>query len=192
MTGAVVTVELVILAEFLKHGLDAVHLVAVGVFIVIAEQTEQRGAHLVREIDRRHRALRIELLEVIDDDVAAPAIDCGVDAVERAGDEIGMASARTEADHADLAIGVGLRAQEFHTAGDIAHHLLVGHAAGRAHPRADVIGTAGAVAEIEMRRDRRQAMMGELAGRFFDPFVPTGHVMDQDDAGPRPAAKGTA
>jgi len=42
-----------------------------------------------------------------------------------------------------------------------------------------------------MRRDRRQAMVGELAGRFFDPFVPTGHVMDQDDAGPRPAAKGT-
>src|SRR6476659_3717135 len=72
MTGAVVAVELVILAEFLERGLGAVHLVAVGVFIVIAEQTEQRGAHLGGEIDRRHWTLRIELLGVIDDDVAAP------------------------------------------------------------------------------------------------------------------------
>src|ERR1700716_3413338 len=96
MTGAVVAVELVILAELLEHGFGAVHLVAVGVFIIIAEQTEQRSAHLLREINGRHRPLGIELLRVVDDDIAAPAIDRGIDAVERAGGEIGVASARTE------------------------------------------------------------------------------------------------
>src|SRR5262245_39254064 len=57
--------------------------------------------------------------------------------------------------------------------------------------RADIVGAAGAFAEIEVRRDGRQSMMGELAGRFLDPFIPPGHVMDQDHAGPRSAAERT-
>src|SRR5262245_36357760 len=64
-------------------------------------------------------------------------------------------------------------------------------AARRAHARADVVGAAGTFAEIEMRRDGRQSMMGELAGRLLDPFVPPGHVMDQHHAGPGPAAERT-
>src|SRR5262249_42884944 len=32
-------------------------------------------------------------------------------------------------------------------------------------------------------------MMGELAGRLLDPFIPSRHVMDQHHAGPRPAAE---
>src|SRR5437660_5975748 len=52
-------------------------------------------------------------------------------------------------------------------------------------------GLAGAFAEIEVRCDGRQSMMGELAGRLLDPFVPPGHVMDQDHAGPRSAAERT-
>ena len=32
-------------------------------------------------------------------------------------------------------------------------------------------------------RDRRIAVMGELAHDFDDPFVPAGQVMDDDDAG---------
>ena len=98
---------------------------------------------------------------------------------KRAGGEIGVAPAGAEADHADLAVGIGLRAQELHAAGDVAHHLLVGDAAGRAHARAHVVRAAGAFAEIEVRRDGRQSVMGELAGRLFDPFVPARHVMDQ-------------
>ena len=39
-----------------------------------------------------------------DDDVAAPAIHRRVDAVERAGGEIGVAPARAEADHPDSAV----------------------------------------------------------------------------------------
>src|SRR2546429_5756406 len=88
MAGAVVAVEFVILAELLEHGFGAVHLVAVGVFIVVAEQAEQRTAQLGRQIDGRDWPLGIELLGVIDDDVAAPAIDRRVDALERAGGEI--------------------------------------------------------------------------------------------------------
>src|SRR5262249_17859394 len=53
---------------------------------------------------------------------------------------------------------------------------------GRAHPRADIIGTSRAFAEIEVRRDGRKSMMGELAGRLFDPFVPAGHVMNEHHA----------
>ena len=34
-------------------------------------------------------------------------------------------------------------------------------------------------------------MMGELAGRLLDPFIPSGHVMDQHHAGPRSAAERT-
>src|SRR5215468_4613316 len=189
VAGAVVAVELVSLAELLEHGLGAIDLVAVGIFVVVAEQAEQRAAQLCREIDGRDRALGVELLGVVDDDVAAPAVDRRVDAVERAGGEIGVAPARAEADHSDLAVGIGLGAQKLHGARDVAENLLVGDAAGRAHAGADVVGTAGAFAEIEVRRDRRQSMMGELAGRLLDPFIPPGHVMDQDDAGPRPAAE---
>src|SRR5262249_2226006 len=59
----------------------------------------------------------------------------------------------------------------------------------RAHAGTDVVGAAGAFAEIEVRRDRRQSMMGELAGRLLDPFIPSRHVMDQHYAGPWPAAE---
>ena len=100
-----------------------------------------------------------------------------------------MPPARAEADHPDLAVGIGLGAQELHAAGDVAQDLFVGDAAGRAHARAHVVRAAGAFAEIKVRRDGRQSVMGELAGRLFDPFVPTRHVMDQHYAGPRPAAE---
>src|SRR6516164_5964469 len=74
VAGAVVAVEFVSLAEFFEHGFGAVDLVAVGIFVVVAEQAEQRTAQLRREIDGRDRALGVELLGVVDDDVAAPAI----------------------------------------------------------------------------------------------------------------------
>jgi hypothetical protein len=93
MAGAVVAVELVRLAELLEHRFGAVDLVAVGILVVVAEQAEQRTAQLVGEVDGRDRTLGVELLGVVDDDVAAPAIDRGVDARQAAGDEIGVAAA---------------------------------------------------------------------------------------------------
>src|SRR5260370_7459974 len=72
VAGAVVAVEFVSLAELLEHGFGAVHLVAVGVFVVVAEQAEQRTAQLRREIDGRDRPLRVELLRLLDDSVPPP------------------------------------------------------------------------------------------------------------------------
>src|SRR5262245_66473698 len=69
VAGAVVAVELVSLAELLEHGLGAVDLVAVGIFVVVAEQAEQWTAQLRREIDGRDRALGVELLGVVDDEI---------------------------------------------------------------------------------------------------------------------------
>src|SRR5262249_33387708 len=110
-------------------------------------------------------------------------------ALERAGCEISVSSSGAETDHSDLAIGVGLSAQELHRARDVAQNLLVGNAAGRAYAGADIIGTARTFAEIEMRRDCRQSMMGELAGHLFDPFIPARQVMDEHPAGQRPAER---
>src|SRR5262249_62044606 len=87
VAGTVVTVELIVLAEFLEHGFGAVYLIAVGVLVVVAEQAEQRTQQLGRQVDGRDRPLGIELLRVVDDDVAAPAVDRRVDAVERASGE---------------------------------------------------------------------------------------------------------
>src|SRR5271155_3717857 len=103
MAGAIVAVEFVILAELLQRSLGAVNLVNRRVVVVIAENTEQWAVHLLGEIDRRHRPLVVEVLRIIDDDIAAPAIHRGIDARQRASGQIGMATARAETDHADLA-----------------------------------------------------------------------------------------
>src|SRR5262245_27598257 len=57
VASAVVAVELVALAELFERSFGAVHLVAVGIFIIVAEQAEQRAAQLRREIDGRDRPL---------------------------------------------------------------------------------------------------------------------------------------
>ena len=69
-----------------------------------------------------------------------------------------------------------------HRALDVAHHLIVGHAAGGAHAGADVIGAAGTVAEVEVRRDRREAVMRELARDLDDPLVPARQMMNHHHA----------
>src|SRR3984893_9822605 len=102
VTCAVITMELIVLAKPLEHRLGAVDLIAVGIFIIVAEQPEQRTADPLRELDGRHRTPGVELLLVVYDHVAAPAVDGRIDIRERASGEIGMASARAEADHPDL------------------------------------------------------------------------------------------
>src|ERR1700730_18953808 len=42
VTCAVITMELIVLAKLLEHRLGAVDLIAVGIFIIVAEQPEQR------------------------------------------------------------------------------------------------------------------------------------------------------
>ena len=77
-----------------------------------------------------------------------------------------MAAAGAEADHADLAVGVRLRPQIRGSASGVADHLVVGHAAGGANACADVVRAARAFAEIQVRRDGGEAVMGKLAGRL--------------------------
>ena len=71
--------------------------------IVIAENAEQWSGHFLREIDRRHRAFGVEILRIVDDDIAAPTVDGGVNVRQRAGGEVAVAAAGAEADGADLA-----------------------------------------------------------------------------------------
>ena len=96
-----------------------------------------------------------------------------------------MAAAGAEADDADLAGGIRLRAQISHRAGDVAHDLRIGDAAGGADAGAEIVGrlVGIALAEIKMRRDRRVAVMGKLAHDFGGPLAPARDVMNDDDAG---------
>src|SRR5258708_38524683 len=61
MTGAVVAVELIILAVLLEFGLVLVHLLGAWRAILVAEQAEQRAAEVLRHVDRRDRRLGVEL-----------------------------------------------------------------------------------------------------------------------------------
>src|SRR6266849_1883557 len=54
VAGAVVAVELVALAKLPEHRLGAIDLVAVGIFIIVAEQAAKRTAQLLGQVDRRH------------------------------------------------------------------------------------------------------------------------------------------
>src|SRR5580704_3400568 len=72
-----------------------------------------------------------------------------------------------------------------HRGRHIAHDLCVGDAAGGANAGAKVIGTfAGtAFAEIEVRRDRRVAMVRQLAHDLGGPLAQPRYVMNYDDPG---------
>jgi hypothetical protein len=96
-----------------------------------------------------------------------------------------VAAAGTETDDADLAGGIRLRAQIGHRAGNVAHDLCIGHAAGGADAGAEVVGRLDGIAfaEIKVWRDRRVTVMGELAHDLGGPLAPARDVMDDDDAG---------
>ena len=65
--------------------------------------------------------------------------------------------------------------------------VRVGNAAGGADAGAEIVGRlAGcAFAEIKVRRNRRIAVMRNLAGRLDVPLIPAGRVMHEHDAGER-------
>src|SRR5215510_13014098 len=88
VAGAVVAVELVGLAELLQHRLRAIDLIRGGVLVDVAEYAEKRAAQLLGEVDRRDRTFGVELRLVVDNDVAAPAIDDGVELGNAAADQI--------------------------------------------------------------------------------------------------------
>src|SRR6186997_100762 len=62
MSGAIVAVELVILAVLLQLGLVLVHLLRARRAVVVAEEAEQRTAEVLRHVDRCDGLLGIEIL----------------------------------------------------------------------------------------------------------------------------------
>src|SRR5207302_8013989 len=125
-----------------------------------------------RQLDGRDRALLAELRRVVDDHAAAPAVHRGVDVREATGDQVGVAAARAEADHADLPAGVRLGAQEAHRARDVPDDLDVGHAPLGAGAGGEVVRAAGPQPRVEVEADRGVAVLGELAHRLAGPLVP--------------------
>src|SRR5205807_7221290 len=83
VAGAVVAIELVLLAALLQLSLNLVDLLDIRIGVVIAEDPEQRAAHLWREFDRRPRVVGRKPIRP-DDNAATPAIHRRIQAVDRA------------------------------------------------------------------------------------------------------------
>jgi hypothetical protein len=92
VASAVIAMKLISLAKTLEHRLGAVDLICVGVLVVVAKQPKDRTAKTLAEIDGSHRPLGVELTLVVDDHVATPAVDDGVDRRESTGTKIGVAT----------------------------------------------------------------------------------------------------
>ena len=93
-----------------------------------------------------------------------------------------MTSAGTSTEHADFGADVGQGTQQLIGAVEIAEHLFVGNTAAGSDFGADVFRCAMAVAEIEIGRDCGVAVVGESAGAFTIPFIPTRRVVDDNHA----------
>src|ERR1700751_207988 len=107
VTGPVIAVELVVLAQPLEFSLGAVDLVGCGIGVLIAEETQKWAIDPFGQIHRCHRLRLGQPRLVVDDDIAAPAIHRTLNQMgERTGDEISLPAARAEADHPDLAAGM--------------------------------------------------------------------------------------
>src|SRR5688572_33046805 len=78
VSGAVVAVELIILAVLLQLGLVLVYLLRARRAIVVAEDAEQRAGEVLRHVDRRDGLLGIELL-LAHHHAAAPLLYAGID-----------------------------------------------------------------------------------------------------------------
>src|SRR5687768_5015369 len=103
VAGAVVAVELIILAVLLELGLVLVHLLRARGAILVAENAEQRAAEVLRHVDRRDGSLRVQLL-LAHHDAATPLLDAGIDVVPLAGIDESVPAAGTGTDQADLAV----------------------------------------------------------------------------------------
>src|SRR5690242_13112313 len=101
VAGIVVSVELVGLAELLQRLLGLPGVLRRGPGVLDAEETQQRAAEILRELDRRDRLARCELLG-LGGDAAAVAVDGRVDAAQGARREIRLPPARAIADDANL------------------------------------------------------------------------------------------
>src|SRR5688572_9431789 len=184
MSGAVVAVELIILAVLLELGLVLVHLLRARRAVVVAEDAEQRAGEVLRHVDRRDGSLRVELL-FGHHHTASPLLDASIDILALAGINEGVPAARAGADETNLAVVTGLRAHPFHGAFGIADHLRVGDTALRTYLCGDVVRVAVAastLALVEIRADREIPVMREPAGRLNVELAPAREMVDKHDA----------
>src|SRR6201996_7496612 len=122
VAGAVIAMELVVLAVLLQLGLVLVDLLGARRAVVIAEQAEQRAAEILGHVDRRGRRLVVELF-LAHHHTPAPQLDAGVNVLFLAGVDEGMTAAGAGAENADLAVVVWLPAHPFHGRLGVADHL---------------------------------------------------------------------
>ena len=163
VAGVVVAVELELLARGLQRLLLLRDLLGRRVLVLLAEQPEQRAPHVGGHVDRRDGHAIAEAFGR-HDDTAAVAVDRGVD-VDLARDEPRVATAGAVADHADLAVAVGQRAQHGDRGRDVADDARVGCAAGLARGLGRVVGArAGRVAVVEVRAQRAVALTRRTCG----------------------------
>src|SRR5215472_14855138 len=113
VAGAVIAVELVILAVLLQFGLVLVYLLGAWRAVLIAEQAEQRTRKVLGHVDRRDRSLLVQLF-LAHHHAAAPELDAGVYVFLLAGIDEGVPAAGAGAEDADLAVVTRLRPHPFH------------------------------------------------------------------------------
>src|SRR5215468_7886922 len=188
VAGIVVGVEFVRLAVLLERGFRLRRVVGGRPRVLHAEQSKQRALQILGEVDGRHGLTGRQLLSH-GDHASAIAVNGGIEAAERARGEVGLPAAGAIADDADLAVQIRQRAEIVDRALHVAHGAIIGHPAGRADARAVLLRGCLALPEMEVGRDRHEAMMSEAASDLLGRPVPARHVMDDDDAGERFAAK---
>ena len=181
MTRPRVHVELVVLPVTFQLLLMQLHLRRRRTAVLLAEQAEERGGQARRVVEGSNRLLRRELL-LGHHHATAPAVDDGVEFLRAACGEIRVAPTGARTEDADPAILRGECAQVARCACHVADHLVVGHAPDAAHHRRHVLGRAVALALVQVRADRRVAVVGESPRCLPVPLVPPGEVVDQDDA----------
>src|SRR6516162_2779620 len=107
VAGAVVAVELIVLAVLLQFGLVLVDLFWRWRPVFVAKEAEQRARQFLCVFDRRDRLLGVQLL-LAHHYPAAPQLARSVDAVGVAGIEKGLPPARAGTKDPDLTVEPGL------------------------------------------------------------------------------------
>src|SRR5215212_1795446 len=99
------------------------------------------------------------------DNIAAPAIDDGIEAFGATCCQISVTSARAGAENSDSAIHIRKGTQILHRASQIANCLVIGNASLAAHFRSDIFRGTVTGTEIEIRRDGYISVVGKSERR---------------------------
>ena len=178
MSGAVVAVELVVLAVLFEGFFQFVHLVGRRRLVVIAEYAQHGAGQALGEVNRRDGLLRGEGVGG-HADAASPEVNGGVEGAGAAGDHVRVPSAGAAAYDADLAVGVRQRVEEGGCAFGVGENAVVGDAALSAGSGRYVVRGSLPEAGEEVGRADDVSVVGEAAGEFPVKLVPARQVVNQ-------------